>query len=88
MSTFLVVFFMTFRKTAVTTGSSYGHLPIAHIALSRYKERQQRMLPLMSLPKLGRENAKESSSWMIGTSKWLIHTWTENTAFICPIKKW
>lgn len=57
MSTFLVVFFVSFRNTAVTTGSLYGHLP-THIALSRYKERQHRTPPLMSPPKLGRKNHK------------------------------
>lgn len=57
MSTFLVVSFVSLRKTAVTTGSSYGNLP-THIALSRHKERQQRTPPLMSLPKLGRKKYK------------------------------
>lgn len=64
-STFLAVFFMTLRKTAVITGSSNGYLS-THISLSRYKQRQQSTPPLMNLEKLRTEEAKEKgdSSWM------------------------
>jgi len=56
-SIFLVVFFMSLRKTAVITGSSNGHLSTS-ISLSRYKQRQQATPPLTNLENLRREKEK------------------------------